>query len=883
MFAVIRSFIVWYIVVQLITLAALPLTWRLFVNLPDRGYVFAKALGVLLVGFVLWLGTSYGLLRNELGGAWLAWLTVAVMSWSIAWTTVQQVVRTRQLPNRGGWKYVLAVETLFLLAFAGWTLVRAHDPAINHTEQPMDLMFMNSIWASPSYPPHDAWLAGYAVSYYYFGYWLLVTLARMAGQMPEVAYNLGQACWFGLLFLGSFGVGYNLLAASAEPRQDVTGKSRRLVGSGPLWGGLLSAVSVAVTGNLQGILEWLYAQGANIEGLARWIDVRNFPADAQVTHLWFIDSGWWWWRSSRVLRDTDLLGRHMEVIDEFPMFSYLLGDNHPHVLAMPFVLLVLAFALNLFLTRIEKGQSVADKSPVAAEQPESARRKGTTGSTSVAPVSDSIPAQPETQSAGDLVRLAWRVIPAVSPLGWLGVFIVLAATGSLIFMNTWDFPPYWFLLATIVFALLQRVPQARRWSLELAGLFAGVVLLISLGIYLPYFLTAQSQAGGFLPNLFNPTRLPQFLLMFGHFLLGLVALLWLAWRESPPSPRSVAVFAGFSFGFPILFLAITGALAINSSFGQDLLKRLELPPNSPGYAAEILARWGQEPWTLLLVGGLLAITLALLWRRLITHPEIRSPSSTTFALLLGGLGLLLVYAPEFIYLRDLFGTRMNTVFKFYYQGWLLLGLAGSYAIVASLRTVQRPAMVFSGLSLLLIIGALIYPVAGIYSKTGGFNAQVVTLDGLAYVGPNERAAIQWIRDHVPPEAIVLEGKGASYRADFSRMSAATGRPTLLGWDGHESQWRGDAYPDMTQGRGETLDVVYRSGDPARIAGALEQWGIEYVVIGPAERSQYGLPPGDDGRIGLAADLVFDQGDVQIYRRRGPVATVRLQTDRQSED
>ena len=83
---------------------------------------------------------------------------------------------------------------------------------------------------------------------------------------------------------------------------------------------------------MQGIWEWLYANGVNVSGPAAFFGVRNFPAEAAVTGNWFIDTGWWWWRSSRVISDMDLMGNHLEVIDEFPMFSYLLGDNHPHVL-----------------------------------------------------------------------------------------------------------------------------------------------------------------------------------------------------------------------------------------------------------------------------------------------------------------------------------------------------------------------------------------------------------------------------------------------------------------------------------------------------------------------------------------------------------------------
>jgi len=217
MTALIATFLGWYLIVQVVALVALPLTLRVFANLPDRGYAFAKSLGILLVSVILWLGTSYGLLRNETGGAWLALLLVGGISVAVG---LPGLMRDRDAGRHWlSWRYVLVAELLFFLAFAAWAWVRVHDPAANHTEQPMDLMFMNSIWASPAYPPHDAWLSGYAISYYYLGYWMLTTLGRLTGQPPQIAYNVGQASWFGLLLLGSFGVVYNL-AARQGPDED---------------------------------------------------------------------------------------------------------------------------------------------------------------------------------------------------------------------------------------------------------------------------------------------------------------------------------------------------------------------------------------------------------------------------------------------------------------------------------------------------------------------------------------------------------------------------------------------------------------------------------------------------------------------------------------
>ncbi|MCB0129828.1 MAG: hypothetical protein KDD78_03235, partial [Caldilineaceae bacterium] len=161
---------------------------------------------------------------------------------------------------------------------------------------------MNSIWTSAVFPPQDAWLGGFAVSYYYLGYWLLTTLGRLAGQPPEIAYNLGQACWYGLLLTGSFGVAYNLVARA----QTDEGRGPA-VSLAALAGGLLGAIFVAVAGNLQILLEWSYANGMSWPGLLNWFNVYNFPDNATVSNHWYINYDWWWWRSSRVIEDLDLL------------------------------------------------------------------------------------------------------------------------------------------------------------------------------------------------------------------------------------------------------------------------------------------------------------------------------------------------------------------------------------------------------------------------------------------------------------------------------------------------------------------------------------------------------------------------------------------------
>src|SRR5690606_25913489 len=116
--------------------------------------------------------------------------------------------------------------------------------------------------------------------------------------------------------------------------------------------------------------------------------------------------------------------------------------------------------------------------------------------------------------------------------------------------------------------------------------------------------------------------------------------------------------------------------------------------------------------------------------------------STGFALMLIGVGLSLTLIPEFVYLRDNFGYRMNTVFKFYYQAWVVVSIAAAYGLYSVFadrqsRPVALPVKALTGivLAFVLFLGAW-YPVLGIYNRmfveTGlrnAINPAPLTLDG----------------------------------------------------------------------------------------------------------------------------------------------------------
>ncbi|MFN3979808.1 MAG: DUF2298 domain-containing protein, partial [Caldilinea sp.] len=596
-----------------------------------------------------------------------------------------------------------------------------------------------------------------------------------------------------------------------------------------------------------GLLEWLYANGVDVSGIAALLQVRGFPENAAVTNNWYIDFGWWWWRSSRVLADVSLRGDHIEVIDEFPAFSYILGDNHPHVAAMPFAILAIGVALAIFLGAAQRASAASHPSLV----------------------------QPGIQ---------WvRQVALLIPLGWGGFVLTALIAGSLLFLNTWDYPPYWLLITFSVAAVWMRLPAEAEQrltgvghALGAAALFGAALAAAGFVLYLPYFLTAQSQVGGLIPNLFHPTRFSQFVAMFGVALLTLAALLAVGWSVFRPRRLVVIVSLALALGLPAVLLGIAAFAATSTEGGRALLAGMALPDGATSHLPFILERWSSQPFTFLIVGLMTAVTLALLWTALQHRAAMTSEQQPLFfALALAAIGLGLTWTPEIVYLRDNFGWRMNTIFKFYYQAWLLFGLAGAFTIAISVTTWRgwriAPALL-STLALVLAASSTVYIAAGAYSKTQGFS-RTPTFDAAAYlaaISPAEYGAVEWVRANTRPDDIVVEGKGRSYGADTNRISTMTGRPTPLGWDGHESQWRGRAYGAMAAGRPEALRSIYGGTSPAEVVRILQSLGASYLYVGPAERAQYGLTPAVERALFAHLELVYpvenpEQGDVRIYR------------------
>ncbi|HEY7270444.1 MAG TPA: DUF2298 domain-containing protein, partial [Dehalococcoidia bacterium] len=295
----------------------------------------AKPLGVLLGAYLFWLSLSAHVLSNRPGSIIWCYVAIAVMSALIFRARRQEIVDSM----RENARVIIAVEVIFTLALFGAAYLRAFVPDIDATEKPMDFMFLNAASRSHYYPPSDSWLAGYDVSYYYFGYVIQAMLGKIAGVSTSVAFNLGLASTAALTVTAAFGLGYNFVAAG-----------KRATIQTAIAAGVAGAVLIAILANLEGVLEFAKANGVGSAGFFQSMGVKDLGQAPQSLHWYPSDDTpndfWWWWRATRMCSDANC-------IMEFPFFSFLLGDLHPHVMAIPFVLTAIALGYSFWRSERE--------------------------------------------------------------------------------------------------------------------------------------------------------------------------------------------------------------------------------------------------------------------------------------------------------------------------------------------------------------------------------------------------------------------------------------------------------------------------------------------------------------------------------------------------
>jgi uncharacterized membrane protein len=242
--------------------------------------------------------------------------------------------------------------------------------------------------------------------------------------------------------------------------------------------------------------------------------------------------------------------------------------------------------------------------------------------------------------------------------------------------------------------------------------------------------------------------------------------------------------------------------------------------------------------TALFLGGILGLCAVSLRQEARSSTGAETPRPLLTMMI--ALGALLVLTPEFLYLKDTFGDRMNTVFKFYFAAWIVWSLAAAWAAWDLRPRTGRPGELLRLLAYVPVAFGLLYPVLALRTKTNEFQPPSgLTLDGTAHLALDQAEdyeAISWMNANLG-DGIVVEAVGGSY-SSFGRVSAHTGFPTVLGWTFHEIQWGRDG-GEVVQ-RETDVRTLYETRDWTEALQILTQYGVDYVYVGPLERMAY--PP-----------------------------------------
>src|SRR4051794_17321768 len=396
-----------FVLIEVVGLLAAPLTALVLGRLPGAGLGFSKIFGLLLVTWVLWMAGSlhvvaYGtplivgvLVLLAVSGA-LVGLRLRSLGGRVRAGSRSQRLKRLALPEDPVRRRLFwGAEAVFAACYALGALLASYAPDVWGTEKPMDMGFINAINTSSQFPPHDPWMSGESLNYYYLGHVVLAWPIKLLGLAPDAGYLLSWGLLMGLTATTVYAFAGTLWAAGREAL------GARAPRGGPVIAGLVAAALVTILGNLAGVKAWINA------------------ADPPKDYAWF--------DPSRVIPNT---------INEFPSFSFTLGDLHAHVLALPFTVLALAFALQIAL-----------RGP-----------------------------------RGDVV---WRAVLEALTIG--------LAVGALYAINSWSYPVAAGVLAASVITWVRSDAEHRR-GYPLVWL--GLVLVASFVLILPFLLNFDPEARG---------------------------------------------------------------------------------------------------------------------------------------------------------------------------------------------------------------------------------------------------------------------------------------------------------------------------------------------------------------------------------------------------
>ncbi len=819
--------IVWWLALEALGLLVFPIVALLFRNVRDRGLAFSKTIGLLLLGYLIWLPASLRVLPYTRTTTLALFTLLGLVGLGVGVATRRDLLAF----VRQRWMLLLSTEMVFTAAFLFFVLIRAADPDLWHIwrggEKPMELAFLNGILRSRYFPPLDPWFSGGYINYYYYGQYLISVLIRLTAITPTTAFNLAIPTLFGLLLTGGFSIVSNL--------------ARRW------WAGLLGGFFVAMLGNLDGLHQVL----------------NNLHATTPVSFDF--------WASSRVIPYT---------INEFPYWSFLYADLHAHVIDLPIEILALGMA-----AAILGGRKDERASPML-----SLGRVLLLGLAIGAMACINTWDVP-TYAVVILIALVLREYRAFgsrarSWRGWMlsygaikriiAQMVGIAASAYLFYL------PFYINFQTFVGGVgAVKQPDKLADYTTLFGIWlfiAASFFFVELYQWAAGRLTARlaeepsqevgpgargeaksadarrsqapAAAGAAYSALFWSLLLAYgivivFLYVFMNklmevlyalLILGL-ALFIIHGRGQRPAKQ---------FTYLLLLSALGISILVETIYIRDFLD------NSDYERMNTVFKFFEQVWVFYSLGSALAIfeLVRAFWQaRVRVQEEMRLGLSAALAGRAGGSawgGASASNGPAL----DQDESDQNA-----WDGWPARALRSLFLVRGRALFPGVARWLWSGFLVFLVLACSIFLVDGTQARIADHTVwaevqqpvnspdYLPTLDGMAYMYawyPGDYEAIQWLNNTVSGSPVILEETCGPYQW-YSRVSIYTGLPTVLGWDAHESQQR---YPSDVAARVPDVQTIYATTDANQALELLHKYHVRYLYLGQLERNAcvpYGQP------------------------------------------
>lgn len=835
----------WAVVLLLAGTVTLPLSTRLWGDFSSGGFFLSQPLGLVLTCLVLWTLTHFQLFRLNIPCIIISALIVAACCY-IPRSFRESFIK--KINSRHFVESIVIEETVFLAVFFLMCYFKGFLPDINGQEKFMDYGFIMSMQRNGKLPANDMWLSGYSINYYYFGQFIWSVVLKATCIPSGVGYNLAMCSATAIPFAMSFSIGKYLIEAASKRGF----KENRII---KYIAGLFTGCAVSIWGNSH---SYYYDQDSIGNSLLELFGKMGIDV-GRTDNFFYPDS-------TRFIGWNPDLGNDY-TIEEFPFYSFLVGDLHAHVISMIIVLLIMAVILSLIcLVKLPSPEEI-----------------------DVMHSLDNL--------SGENSRIFTELDSSVT----LHLVLCAVLLGCAQMTNYWDFLIY-FIFCSMGTLIVNTIRSPKFVNIPGAIVFVinvGGILLIYLakGNNPPMLFALELilMAASFLFCVVSPTALPRtsFQMSFLFTVATLTALPFnfnfdmisnsLGAVKNRSSFFQLFILYGTHVIISVVFMILVFANKNNKYIPASKAKKKagirnvmpEISADENSYTNPVQAFFAKRNIIDIFCCGMTVV------------------------------GLMLLTAPEIFYVRDIYTggyLRSNTMFKFAFAAFIILSITMIYSVTRLFWFVnkkgQYSVLLFAvaiGFALCLFVPAH-YTMVSLKQRCGDLKKEnYKTIDGTAYIETytsnqlEDRYSgnlkpymecINWFNENVDGSHVICEAYGDSY-TDSCIVSAYTGLPTVFGWQTHEWLWRfhgivnketdtlesdpeKDVWKLYITPRHNDVDKLYLNEYESDVQDVINKYGIEYIIIGDLERSRY-YGYDNSATFYKVGNVVFQYEDLKVFK------------------